>query len=153
MLIMAILAVMALSGCNVLQPPAVQVQDVAQIETTSDGTVLNFRLAMGNPNSESLQLLEVSYELIVDGQVVYEGRRAAQRTLGPRTEAEMELPAVIPFARIGWGEESLPRGAPYHLRGTLQYVTPGYIAEILFDTGVRRPRIAFADQGEITLDR
>lgn len=143
----------ALPGCNMLQPPSVRVQDVAQIEATSDGTVLNFQLAMGNPNAESLQLLEVSYELSIDGQVVYEGRRAAQRTLGPRTEADMELPAVIPFARIGWGEEALPRDAKYQLRGSLQYVTPGYIAEILFDTGVRRPRISFADQGEVTLDR
>jgi hypothetical protein len=39
----------------------------------------------------------------------------------------------------------------YRLSGNVQYVTPGAFAEVLFDTGVRRPKTAFVQEGTIDL--
>lgn len=150
-LLAALLVAVWLPGCTMLQPPDLETHGAVLTELSDDAAVFNFRVAMNNPNDDSLQLLEMIYELRIDGEPVYEGRRAVQRTLGPRTEAAMELPAVIPFTRVGWTEASRPDSVRYDLRGRLQYVTPGYIAEILFDTGVRRPRVSFSSTGDVPL--
>jgi len=41
----------------------------------------------------------------------------------------------------------------FEIAGHLAYTTPGQIAEILFDAGLRRPSVAFRDAGEIDLSR
>ena len=56
------------------------------------------------------------------------------------------LPAAIDLA-----EFDMPEGdVEYELSGSVVYVTPGEIAQILFDAGVRKPRSSFRQSG--TLD-
>ena len=43
----------------------------------------------------------------------------------------------------------MPESFTYRLGGTLEYVTPGEIAEILLDTGLRRPKVIFAATGSV----
>jgi hypothetical protein len=43
------------------------------------------------------------------------------------------------------------RAVPYRLSGTLQYITPGALAELLFDTGVSQPDVSFVQSGTIDL--
>ena len=45
--------------------------------------------------------------------------------------------------------QSLPEPSQgWSIQGTVQYLTPGALAEILFDTGVRQPKARFSGQGE-----
>ena len=55
------------------------------------------------------------------------------------------MPAVVPFKRAGW--TGPPAQFRYEITGTLLYVTPGEFAEILLDTGLRRPKASFTMSG------
>jgi hypothetical protein len=41
--------------------------------------------------------------------------------------------------------------ARFEIEGKLSYTTPGSIAQVLFDTGVRRPSVHFRQEGEVDL--
>ena len=93
----------------------------------------------------------VSADLSVDDVTVYVGRRAAGTTLHPETGNHISLPAVVRYDTMGWSNRSLPPAVEYHLSGELLYVTPGELAEILLDTGVRKPRVRFSRAGRLDL--
>jgi hypothetical protein len=57
----------------------------------------------------------------------------------------------VRLAELGWDPHTLPPHAQYSVNGTLEYVTPGDIAQILLDTGVRKPKVTFGGAGELAL--
>ena len=63
----------------------------------------------------------------------------------------LTLPGVIDFETIGWSPSSGPRQVRYTVTGTLWYQTPSEIAQLLFDTGMRRPKVTFGKDGQMTL--
>ncbi len=61
------------------------------------------------------------------------------------------LGAVVPYEKMGWRAEALPASVSYSVKGQLQYNAPNRLAQILFDTGVRRPKVSFGSRGELHL--
>jgi hypothetical protein len=135
------------TGCSSYRSPAIQVQNVRVVDQTDEAITLGFDLAVTNPNDEPLKLLDFNYSLTVDGKGVYSGKRSAEATLNAAGEQRVTLPAVVPFQRTGWQPGSVPAQADYAISGSVLFLTPGEIALILFDSGVRRPKARFAQAG------
>lgn len=142
-----------LSGCAGFRAPVVSVKDVALTGTTDEALAFSFVMDLANPNTAAVPLYEFRYTLAIDGKEVYAGRRAGGVTLGAADSRLVSLPAIVPYDKVGWTPETLPASVGYTFTGKLQYNAPNRLAEILFDTGTRRPKVAFARHGQLELKR
>lgn len=138
-----------LVGCAGFSAPRISVVDARVVEQTEQGVAVDFVLEGANANSEELPLQVVRYTLAIDGERVFSGERMAEATLRRFGTQTFILPVAAEW-------DDLPgKGAPgtrrYRLAGTLQYIAPGALAEVFFDTGMRRPSVRFAAEGELTL--
>jgi hypothetical protein len=140
----ATLALLAcLAGCSTHTSPALSVTDLTVGQRGDQAVVLLFTLDAENANSVPLPLREVRYRFALDGREVFAGRRSAQATLRRFGTQQVRLPVVIPLADMP------DHPADYQLTGKLVYIAPGEIAQILFDTGVRRPSTTFKHHGSL----
>jgi hypothetical protein len=146
---MAVLAAAA-AGCG-QRSPRVAVAAVTLGDSSDEAQVLQFQLDLENRGSEPLRLREFRYRLSLDGKLVFDGRRAAEATLGAGATRRVEVPAVVRYDRVGWTARDRPAEVPYTVSGSLMYISPGELAEILFDTGVRKPTVGFGGKGILRL--
>ncbi len=126
------------AGCSTAGP-TVELSDVRVADETAGATQLAIGLTVSNPSDEPLRLLTYEYRVRVDGRRWYTGRWSAQQTLQPGATATATIPAAGPP----------PSGSKVSVRGRLRYVRPGEIAEVLLDTGLRRPKASFGGEGVI----
>lgn len=142
------LSLLVLAGCKGTQHPTVSVVSARMNQTTEVAATVEVWLHLENPNPEPLELLEFDYSVDVDGRFVFQGKHSAQMTLAQNSTRDVEIPAVIPFEKTNWSG-TVPEGAMIRVQGTLRYILPGAIAQTLFDTGVRRPRVSFKGEKPI----
>ena len=132
-------------GCSQYRPPAITIGPAAVVERTDEAIALGVELDLTNPNDEPLELREFNYAVSIQGKTVYTGRRAAEATLSAKGTKRLTLPVVVPVAQV---PATAPDGGiPWSISGNLLYVTPGEIAELLLDTGVRKPKVSFSGKG------
>ena len=134
-----------LAGCVFDTPPNVLVQDVS-VSAVGEGSPaaveLGIDLRLENTTKDPIQLETFEYTFTTTGGDRWSGSWSALRTLPARESFSMRIPAVIPDpfsspdADTGWRVE-----------GTVSYKAPGRWAQILFDTGFRRPTHDFRGQG------
>lgn len=146
------LTLMLLPGCASYQAPAFSVAEARPGVRTQQGVEMFFVLNARNDNDAALPLRDVEYRVELDGRTVFSGTRSAEATLRRLGTQQITLPAVVKLddnapASVRAGSP----GVPYRISGTVTYVTPGQIAEILFDTGVRVPTVGFNGDGQIAL--
>jgi hypothetical protein len=144
-----LLSVSLMGGCSGFRAPAISVDEVIVTEATDEAVALAFAIDLRNPNDAALELHEFRYTLAIDGTQVYAGRRAPDATLTAAATQRVTLPAVIPFHRLGWTAEAHPPQARYALTGRLVYTVPSAIAQLLFDSGARRPKAHFSRRGQL----
>jgi hypothetical protein len=133
----------ALAGCSSYSSPTLQVSEARVVERSPEASVVHFTIAAQNANDVELPLRSITYTLARGGRPVFSGLRSPEATLRRIGTQTFTIPAVIPASEAA-GPQS------YTLQGTLEYITPGSIAQVLFDTGVRRPNVAFSE--EVSLD-
>jgi len=144
----SLLVAAALTGCSGVKAPRVELRDVSIGEVSDEGFVLDFALDLNNPNTETLDLYEFEYVVTVNGRRLYTGRRSAQAALSPGGGQTVAVPAVVTFGDLG--VDHVPDSLDYALNGSLWYVTPDELAQILFDSGVNRPNVGFTFTGRLT---
>ncbi len=132
-------------GCSRFRAPGIEVLDTTLVESKGDATRLDVRLDLTNSNDEPLELWEFSYSFAVAGGRPYVGRWAVGRTLPPAGGTQITLPVVVRIAPDVGPEPS------WTIRGTALYISPGALAELLFDSEVREPRARFAGGGNVSL--
>lgn len=137
----------ALTGCTAYQTPSVKVASVQVGERSESGIVLNVSLEAENRNEFELPLREIRYRVRTEDGQVYTGLRSAEASLRRFGTQTITFPAVIPMS-----PGSAPPSGPMKVEvaGTLAYLSPGQVAQVLYDLGVRRPSRPFA--GEATVD-
>ena len=141
------LAVGLLAGCSSYSAPKLNVVEAAITQRTAEGAVVRFTLDAENTNQVELPLKSISYRLSLNGQEVFRGFRSPEATLRRLGTQQITLPTVVRLE-----DQALLEGpVRYRLDGTLTYITPGSVAEILFDAGVRRPSVGFRDAGTLVL--
>jgi hypothetical protein len=139
-------ALMVTAGCRSYSAPVLDVQSAAPGEPSDTARVVRFTISAENSNEVELPLTVVRYRLLLDGQQVFEGVRSPEATLRRLGVQSFVIPAVVPRG------EDAPGGPKFYmLEGTLEYITPGSVAQILFDLGVRRPRVSFREEGTLDL--
>lgn len=133
---------LALVGCSGTMAPQFEAVGVREVERTGDRSVLEFRVRASNPNNEPIPLRAVSYRVELDGAVVFEGVRSPETTLHTYSDHEFVLPAVV-------SSELLRGSIPYALQGTVKYIPPGRLAEVLFDAELLVPEATLDLTGNI----
>ncbi len=133
-----------ITGCTGPKPPSFDPVGVTAM-TERDGELeLILTINAVNDNPKPMPLKRASYTLALDGKTVYSGVRSPETTLSRYETHAFELPALVPMA---FATRTDP--VPYRLTGTVSYVTPGKLAETLFETGVRQPEAPFNVAGTI----
>lgn len=128
----------AMGGCFHARP-TVDVVSTRADGLSAAGQRIVVVLEGRHTNEEEFPLERARYrvERASDGAVLFEGERLAEAVLPPAGVQRFELPAAIP------AEAGLMSGEPLVVSGTVTYEVPGTIAELLFDTRVRRPKARF----------
>lgn len=136
------------AGCSSYHDPAMTVADITVRERTADAIVLEFTIEAVNSNEVPLPLREFSYTVSLDGRAVYTGYRSPEATLRRFGTQRLKVPAVIPTSDVA----VLPAGSAWcRLSGTMTYITPGELAQVLFDADVRRPTVGLVDERSVEL--
>ncbi len=139
-----------LTACQSQPAPRLEVSSVGVTDQGAEGMVVTFRVRAENRGDEPLPLRTVRYSLSVNGRPAFTGERQAEATVRRQGTQEFLLPVAL---SLGEGHDlpALPTGdVPYSITGNIEYELPGSIAEVLFDTGIRRPTASFGESG--TLD-
>ena len=131
-----------LVGCSNAVAPGFEAVGVQEVERDAEKSVIEFRVRAINPNADPIPLRTVSYRVEINGEQVFEGVRSPETTLHTYAESEFVLPAVI--------RSELLRGSiEYALSGSVQYIPPGRLSEVLFDAEVRVPEASLDISGTI----
>ena len=139
------------AGCESYSSPVLSVSKAEPTERTPDGCAMLFTLDARNDNEEPLPLRTVEYRVDLNGREVFAGTRSAEATLRRLGTQQIRLPAVVVLTPE---TRSLAAGSThYRLTGSMYYVTPGRLAETLFDSGVHTPSVGFSFEGDIDLSR
>jgi LEA14-like dessication related protein len=129
--VVAILAcAVILGGCSPYRAPALSVRKAAITNVTEEGVVIRFTLDAENSNGVELPLKKISYRLYLDGREVFRGIRSPEATLRRLGSQSITLPAVV---TVDEQISKLQGPVRYRIEGTLSYITPGSVAQILFD--------------------
>ncbi len=143
-----LLAACSSAGAPAFRSPEPVAAAAKVTERSGEGIVVEFTLVAENRGPEPLPLRTVSYALDIDGRRVFRGVRSAEATVRRYGRQVLTLPAVIPIAP---GEPAPTGVRAYALRGEVTYVTPGALAEVLFDAELRQPTTSFRMDGTIDL--
>jgi len=139
------LAIVALTGCRSVTAPTFDARSAQTTRATDSAVALEFVISADNPNPDPMPLRRVDYELAVNGRTVFSARRSPEATIPPFGTQSFTLPAVVP-AELQPDDPS----APYTLTGTVRYLEPGRLNEILFDRNLRVPTAPLRLRGTIT---
>ena len=146
--VLLIPSVLMLAGC-LSTPPMIAVDSVEVVGRSEQAMALHYNLVLTNPNDKPIEPLEFTYSVSVAGRGVYRGRHAAEMTLDAGgQDRPLALPAVIPYERVGWTDDSVPDSARWSLSGTLIYMDEGVFSETLLDLGYR-PSTGFSASGDL----
>lgn len=136
----------ALTGCSLHNKPSLTVASAKVTDRTDAGFVIDFIIDAKNTNEFELPLKEASYTVWLNDAKVFSGIRSPEASLRRFGIQEVRLPAAIPSSL------DLPDGVvSYRISGSLLYIRPGTLAEVLFDAGVVTPSKSFSGHGTIDL--
>jgi hypothetical protein len=128
-------------GCWSTPAPTLSVSGVRAGDKTADGSLIEIEVDAASTAEEALPLTEVEYVLTLDGREVFRGVRSPEATIRRFGSQRLVLPAVV--------SGGVEVAGVYGVRGTLTYIEPGTITEVLFDLGVRTPTVDFAGTGTV----
>ncbi|MDZ4754601.1 MAG: hypothetical protein SGJ11_08895 [Phycisphaerae bacterium] len=136
-LVSALLAIVCVAGCA---NPTIGIRSITVKEQTADSLRLDVEVAVTNPASRPMRLLQWDYmfvESATDGGAAYHGRWEALATVPPGETMTRHVPVVLT------GSGGAPAG-PWQVRGTLSFRSPSRFAEIFYDLGLYRPETGFS---------
>jgi hypothetical protein len=135
-----------LAGCSSYTDPTLRVAGAGVADEGPGALVLDVTIAAQNRNHVELPLREIEYTVSIDGREVFRGVRSPEATLRRLGEQTFTVPAVLVY------DGPRPVGPhEFEIEGEVRYITPGELAQALFDTGVRRPTVRFSDRGRVEL--
>ncbi|MBX3358430.1 MAG: LEA type 2 family protein [Phycisphaeraceae bacterium] len=147
---LALLAAL-LAGCSDYKEPRLSVANVAVAQESPEGLVIAFTVLAENQNNVALPLREVRYALDLDNKRVFEGTRSPEGTVRADGSHRMVIPVALAIGPGSDASDALPERPTgehrYRLAVNLTYITPGALANVLFDTGVRRPVVSYNESG------
>jgi len=147
LIILLIASTLTSVGCSSVRDPRFETMGVREVERTETRTVYAFLVKATNPNKEPIPLREVSYKVTLDGDYTFEGVRSPETTLHTYGEHTFELPAVFELT-----PGQLSGVVDYKLNGSVKYLRPGALAEVMFESKVSVPKAGFHLRGQVNVD-
>jgi hypothetical protein len=135
-----------LAGCS-YSAPTLKVTEARVTERTQEGVVVVIGLEVENRNNIELPLREVRYSVTLESGETFSGVRSPEASLRRLGTQKISFPAAF---RVAPGAVPPSGTVRCEVSGDLGYITPGEFAQVLFDTGVRRPSATF--RGEALVD-
>ena len=133
-----------LGGCSKAVAPTFAAVGVREVQHDGDRSVIEFLIEATNPNQDPIPLRQVHYTVKLDGQEVFSGVRSPETTLHTYSSHVFELPAVLELGSFsGLGVVN------YTIVGTVQYIPPGQLSEVLFDAEIKVPEAILNLSGTI----
>jgi hypothetical protein len=141
-------AALTLGACSSVKPPRFEALSARTAGHTPYGLVLVFELEAINDNPKPMPLRVADYTLWLDGVPVFTGQRSPEATVRRFGSQTFELPAAIPYTTV------TPTGpTPYEITGSVSYLEPGRLSELLFDSEVKVPQAGLSVGGTIDFAR
>ncbi len=137
-----------LPGCTGVASPQLSVVEVRTDENEPTGRRLIVVVKAENRSDDALPLKDAAYTVRLDGKQVFQGQRSPESTLRKWGIQTITLPVAIApetLASVGSGS------VKYEVSGSLVYLPPGKLNEILYDYGLLRPTTGFHSSGQIDL--
>ena len=132
------------AGCSRPGPPRFEAVGVTRAGASDEGVELVFRIAAINDDPDPLPLRKVTYSLSLEGAEVFSGVRSPETTVSRFETHEFDLPALVPASY-----DTRTDPVPYRLSGSVTYLTPGKLAEVLFESDILVPEASLNLAGEI----
>lgn len=126
----------SLVGCAGISPPSFE---LAGVQRNADDGAITILVEATNDNDTPMPLRHAKYSVRLDGERSFEGERSPEVTVPAFGSAVFALPAPVA------GEP----GEGVEVRGHITFIEPGRLAEILFDSDVRRPEAPLRLSGEV----
>lgn len=153
---MLVLFVLLAGGCTITRAPELRVQEATWGEASDDAQRLDIEVMLRNPTPPreetatssggggggAVRVLEIHYEVHLDGRAVYRGRWDARATLAAATERSFTLPAVVK-------KEGSIDPTSLRVSGQVWYLPDDQLSAILADLGLRHRRTRFAGEGRV----
>ena len=128
-----------LTACSTTKPPTIALRTVELVGSTDDAHELLIVLDAQNPNERALPLLDVEYEVLVDGTLAFAGNRAALATAPGFGAQTFVLPA--PVMRDAAGAAIV--GKACSVRGRVGYLEPTPLATTLRELDIPPSHASF----------
>jgi len=141
------LSTLVTSGCSRVKAPRFESMGVKQLEQTESRAVYAFVVKATNPNKDPIPLKEVTYTVTLDNTHTFQGVRSPETTLHTYGEHIFELPAVFDLS-----PNDLAGTLNYKLNGSVKYLKPGKLNEVLFDSKFSVPKADFHLRGQVNVD-
>lgn len=146
-LLFALLLILgAATGCDTTKAPTVNMVEARVVQQRPEAALVELTLELTNANPDPLPLVEFTYTADLDGRRVFDSRRAAQATLRRLGTQSLILPVVVPGDFLSG---ALAGSHALVVSGKLSYIAPGQLGEVLFDTGVRVPKVSFSESVQV----
>ena len=126
------------------RPPGFTVVDIAIVDSTPNATVLDVVMEGTNSNKDPLPLYEIQYTMSVGGKAVATASRSPQATIPKRGKQTFRIPVAVPVSALPQDQIA---SSEYRITGSVTYELPGTIAQLFFDSNIRRPSQGFAESG------
>ncbi len=126
--------------------PQVEVEPIAAVERSEEGTRLVVRLRLSNPNDRELRLLRLRYEVTVPGVGRFALRQNPPVHLPAEGEQVIDLPAA--FA----DPEGLALERRWRLSGRITYDHDGEFRRLQNEAGLPPASVSFSGRGEAAGD-
>lgn len=137
----AVLAVVLVFAVGCVPSPKITVTSVDLVEVGEEASELAIRLSLHNDADVPVKLDMWSYHLQAAG-ATYSGRWSAGITVPPMETVNASIPAVIPNSASPGPKCAWSSG------GSVTYLAPSRIAEVLFELGLNRPSTTFSGRGD-----
>ncbi|MBX3390919.1 MAG: hypothetical protein KF691_15830 [Phycisphaeraceae bacterium] len=144
---LALIALLPLLGCSGVATPKLSIVDVRQDEHEPSGRRMMVVVKAENLSDEQLPLRDATYVVRLDGKEVFNGQRSPESTLRKWGVQELHFPVALPADR--WPTTDVP--VRYDISGSLVYLPPGKLNEILYDYHLLRPTASFSGTGQVSL--
>jgi len=121
-------------GCSASRTPIAHYTSSTISDSLPTAVSLDLEFDLSNNNDEPRRLVQYTYSVSVNGDVVYHGLAEAQQTLPRGSTTSTTIPIVVPRAYLV-GQDTVV----WHLRGRLDYLSHGALAETLVDSKLWQP--------------
>lgn len=128
---------LASASCTSSRPPIAEYTFSNVTESLPSAVSLDVAFDLSNNNDEPIRLVQYRYTVSVAGNTVYRGLTEAEQTLPRGSTTATTIPIVLPRAFLVGNNTVV-----WHLRGTLDYLSPGALAETLVDSKLWQPSIS-----------